>query len=380
MLHPLIKKKVSSRGVHIELNSIVGYDSEYELLSSSDKTNTLLSIQLAGNSYMNVKIPVTGKVFDIKDLNIRGSQTPGEKTYILIFKSSIDSMIKEIREVLFKENDLKIADLDILLEEKLKNKEIKGMIYLPADDCRIYSFRKSEVATLIKIQNTYYFKDLIKDAELLNEKDHKLCLTEIMTSLNDVCGNKTVLSQKMLDCIDNSVSRPNSRINLKYNSSMNNLSISVIKNLYLCMHESGADLSMLTDFEIMKEQFEVISKSFVTIGKPLKIKDSNDCLIGNSRLYMRDTILLAPQGAKSLADIGKIYGPNYHKIDIGEYRNGKMSALLAEDRDKFIKYGIRDAVITLKHATMMQEFYFSVGKTSVPVTLSGISKAYVIKE
>jgi len=81
-----------------------------------------------------------------------------------------------------------------------------------------------------------------------------------------------------------------------------------------------------------------------------------------------------------LGAVGKIYGPDYHKIDIGHYRNGNMGALLNENKPLFEEYGIRDAVITLKHSTSMEEFYTTIGKMGVPLTLSGISKAYVSKE
>lgn len=90
--------------------------------------------------------------------------------------------------------------------------------------------------------------------------------------------------------------------------------------------------------------------------------------------------MLAPAGFKSLGMIGKIYGSDYHKIDIGSYRQGRMKALLEDNKPLFEEYGIRDSVITLKHSISMEEFYTSLGKTGVPLTLSSVSKAYVLKE
>jgi len=81
-----------------------------------------------------------------------------------------------------------------------------------------------------------------------------------------------------------------------------------------------------------------------------------------------------------LAKIGKIYGDNFRKIDIGLYRAGKMRDLLRDNKELFEKYAIQDSIITLKHASSMEDFYFTVLKIGVPLTLSSVAKAYVLKE
>ena len=140
------------------------------------------------------------------------------------------------------------------------------------------------------------------------------------------------------------------------------------------MHESAADLSMLSDFESFKNSLDIIGRSFVTRKKPLEFDFSS------SKVHIRDTVLIAPVEAKSLASIGSIYGDEYRKVDIGEYRQGKMSLLLKEDKELFTKYAIQDSIITLQHALSMADFYLSVEKIGVPLTVTGISKAYVLKE
>lgn len=57
-----------------------------------------------------------------------------------------------------------------------------------------------------------------------------------------------------------------------------------------------------------------------------------------------------------------------------------MSGLLKADKQLFEEYAIRDSIITLKHAVSMEEFNLSVNKIGVPLTISGIAKAYVLKE
>jgi hypothetical protein len=81
-----------------------------------------------------------------------------------------------------------------------------------------------------------------------------------------------------------------------------------------------------------------------------------------------------------LAGIGNIYGKEFRKIDIGDYRGGKMRELLKDNKDLYEKYAIQDSIITLKHASTMEDFNFTVDKMGVPITLSSIGKSYVVKE
>ena len=51
------------------LNSIVGFDCEYDLISSSKKINDLISIQLAGSTNIIVKVPII-KEYRKEDLKV----------------------------------------------------------------------------------------------------------------------------------------------------------------------------------------------------------------------------------------------------------------------------------------------------------------------
>lgn len=141
--------------------------------------------------------------------------------------------------------------------------------------------------------------------------------------------------------------------------------------MYLCMHESAADLSMLSDFDIFKERLDIISRNFVTMSTPLDFK---------VRVHIRDTALLSPMGFGSLGALGSIYGDEFNKVDLGKYSKSEMSTLLTEDRELFHRYALQDALITLKHVNSMEDFYVSIGKRGVPLTLSGVGKHYVIHE
>jgi hypothetical protein len=131
---------------------------------------------------------------------------------------------------------------------------------------------------------------------------------------------------------------------------------------------------MLSDFDTFKENLDILNRSFVTIARPLKF---DYC---KSRVYFRDTVLLSPPGGQSLAHIGSIYGDEYKKIDIGEYRSGKMKDLLQNNKELFEKYAIQDSIITWKHATSMEDFNLEINQVGIPLTVSSISKNYILNE
>ena len=367
MIHPNLRSKITNRGLSIILNSLVGYDSEYELNSSLKKINDLLSIQLAGSTGLVLKVPLIDK--NPVDDSCLYSYSTGilkrsEEKIGSTFCASIDKVISDIRSMLCKDND----NLIDRLTKKLDDLGLKSFII---DSYKVYLFPKSEVKSFIKYTTEYTSKDLITDSDLLNNINHENSLLKIIGFLNEVCGIKE-LSAKMKNSIKNSSNKPLSRITYKYG--LSRLSITINRILTICMHESAADLSMLKDFETFKENLDIVHRSFVTLGKPL-IRDW--C---KSKVHFRDTVLLAPAGVKSLAGVGSIYGDELKKIDIGHYRGGKMRDLLKDNKDLFEKYAIQDSIITLKHASSMDDFNFSVNKIGVPITLSGIGKSYVIKE
>jgi hypothetical protein len=154
----------------------------------------------------------------------------------------------------------------------------------------------------------------------------------------------------------------------------NTISFSVVKNNYIICHYSPADLSMLSDFEELKNDLSIVKKVFVTLGKPLPYEHTN--------VYIRDTFLLCPAGGNSLEKIGKLYEKegNYEKIEVSMEDKLKMSNLLTRDPVKFEKYAIRDAVITLKHAIEMAQFNESIKQIGIPLTLSSVGRNYVFNE
>ena len=156
MLHPVLRDRIKNKGLLITLNSIAGYDSEYDLKSSLFKTNELLSIQLAANSYLSVKVPdVDYKTLTVSDFKIKDVYMWGEGKYISQCCKSMVIMMKEIRELLFKENDLLLGNMLTKLDSLLANKEIRSKTILKSENSVVYTFHKSKVSTLIKYLNNY---------------------------------------------------------------------------------------------------------------------------------------------------------------------------------------------------------------------------------
>jgi hypothetical protein len=151
--------------------------------------------------------------------------------------------------------------------------------------------------------------------------------------------------------------------------SSDKVSVTKIRNNYFVAHLTNADLSMMNDFDLLKEELNIVQKSFITLGKPLRMYNTN--------IIIRDTLLLAPAGQKSLEAIGSMYGDNSRKITLSRNQKENMDILLMENRELFESYALRDAIITLVHSNHMEDFNFKLNGVGIPVTLSSLGTQYV---
>lgn len=145
------------------------------------------------------------------------------------------------------------------------------------------------------------------------------------------------------------------------------MSVSRIRNAYFIAHLTNADLSMLSDFDDLKKELDIVNKCYVTLGRPL--------LIDNTNIFIRDTMLLTPAGKRSLDALGVLYGVD--KIKLTKDQISNMDRLLVEDRALFEEYAMRDAVIPLIHANYMEHFNFQLNEFGIPITLSSLGGKYV---
>jgi hypothetical protein len=148
------------------------------------------------------------------------------------------------------------------------------------------------------------------------------------------------------------------------------VSITYYKNNYILAHLTNADLSMLSDFDEIKNELNIVNKSFVTLTKPI--------ILDGVRVFIRDTMLLAPGSKKSLESIGSLY-EGIEKIEIPNGYKNNMVKLLKDDPVLFTKYALRDSLIALVHGCYMEYFNNSLGGVGIPLTLSSLSSKYIKK-
>jgi hypothetical protein len=98
----------------------------------------------------------------------------------------------------------------------------------------------------------------------------------------------------------------------------------------------------------------------------------------NSRVIIRDTILLALAESKSLAAIGSIY--KVDKITLPKELKDKMDVLLEKDKQLFIDYALREAEIILIHANAMEDFNFGLNNIGVPVTIPSLTRKFILND
>lgn len=146
------------------------------------------------------------------------------------------------------------------------------------------------------------------------------------------------------------------------------VSVSIRKQMYLLIHNSAADLSILSDFTTFKDSLDLVNKCFVTLNTPLNI-----CGLD---IKIRDTQLLAPGGSKSLQAVSSLY-KDIPKIKISKSDISDMEGFWERDPESFKDYAVQDALITLIHGCRMASFNLDLGGIGVPVTLSTLSGRFL---
>lgn len=379
MLHPSIQERLQKTGIKVSINKFVGFDTEYESVCQQTFKNRLLSTQLAANTNMKVKIPLINESpLELSDFwsntgKVRASwvteegDTDPDRDSSLYSEECLSFINREISDYR-KEN---FWDTDSFLKRmsELALNEKQGVLVSPS--LVTYTTEKTPVESSIKYETDFDTKQLFSDVDELHYDSNYQELKSIALFLKKTSGLEEVLSPKLDLRLKKCGSRSSSRFFYSVTPTKK-ISVSIKRTIYLCAHESTADLSMLSDFETFKKSLDIINRSYITRGKALKRPEA--------WVHVRDTALLAPQGFASLASIGSIYGGQFLKRDIGNYRKEKMSVLLSEHKTLFEEYAIQDAKIPLKHVNSMEEFYNSVFKEGVPLTLSTVAKSYVLKE
>ncbi len=153
--------------------------------------------------------------------------------------------------------------------------------------------------------------------------------------------------------------------------------------IYLVAHFTRADVPGFADFKDEKTRsalkLDNIRNLFMNVANDIRL-DLGDPASGTSvpiSVKIRDTMALAPAGAKSLAAIGEILG--FEKIQLGTTPQEELSikqnmkSFMERDWAKFYEYAVRDAEICTHYTRKMIRLYQErTGKFRMPVTLTSI--------
>jgi hypothetical protein len=404
-IDPSIRVKLQKKGISVIQNIYTGFDTEYKNIDA--KYNELISVQLAVNTKSLLKIPkyseyelstldtLTGEVYKLNKLS--------EDFNFSMVEKSLNKSIKEIRYLKYKENDASIFIL-------IKGLKFLNYPFIEKDDAFVFSFPRSPIQPFIYYNEDgkgYSFKDLLNQANLIGEpflKDDYEKITDLLKKISKEIhigfdwkerGVEILKVIKSKELPSELIFKKTTRSSLRGVGSDDKLSVTKIRNNYFIAHLTNADLSILNDFDTLKEELDIVNKSFVTLGKPI--------VIGNTNVIIRDTMLLAPQGCRSLESIGGLYGEDFKKVDIvkelsdiqkeqftegltkeqkeklnlNQYIKENMDLLLKINKEKFEEYAIKDAIIPLIHASYMEDFNFKYQGLGIPLTLSSLGSTYV---
>ncbi len=159
-------------------------------------------------------------------------------------------------------------------------------------------------------------------------------------------------------------------------------------DVYLVGHFTRADMPAFAEFTNFGRKFLTsVRNTFVSIDSfiPVRIVDSADEQVANLKLHLRDTLLLAPANAKSLADIGEIVG--LEKIRVADSRateieiKQNMRRFRDSEWQRFRDYAIRDAQVCVRYAEkVIRQFSELFIDFKLPLTLTQFGTRLVLDQ
>lgn len=385
LMEPSIRLALAKRGISVIQNIFAGLDTEYHNLD--EMTNKLLSIQVAGRTVTYIRLPLleewdfrtihtlTGKGYKMKDLDF--SIFSYDKV-----RSNINSLISRIRPI-------KYGGLDSALEEILNSfKQLRNVTSFTREGFEYIRLNPTQIIqwiNLCKEERDYKLEEVIESIEdvfsqdlatsfqlvkdIINQNDG----VNIEVDLEKLTGESPIrtLTNEVVEGLHGSQTIAPNLTRTKITGSHGAFSLTRRKNTNLICHFSSADLSMFKDFEGIKKDLDILAGSFVTMGKSVQV--------GKHAVIIRDTMLLAPGGCKSLAQIGNTY--KLPKMELTGYEISNMDKLKELNPDKFIQYALNDSLITLTHAVWMEAWSFShIKSLGIPITLASVGKKFLLTD
>lgn len=407
-LDPYLKHQLHLRGITFIQNTYTGFDTEYELQNQQKNLNKLVSVQTAIQRRTIIKVPLYHP-FDISYVHPLTSELSN------VYKNKVD-LHDKFKHTFYNAFDNKDDSKKPLNELKILNNclkfsvtKIRRMLFSVEDE-----INSGIIKELKDVKSIDWFEDLKHDQLVfilpLTPQTTKFMLPcDGLYSMQDLLNSSTEIDSEIavggnfggnfgeslrgdfisfinllskLGLTSDIVrlinwlglsSKPRTRTKITFKNGVK-ISISVVKNNYIMAHYNTADLSMLSDFDVLKDKLSIVGKSFVTLGKPLKFE--------HTFVYVRDTMLLAPAGKGSLSNLGKMYlaEGDFAKRSLKIEDLNAMGAFLKRDPRAFEDYAIQDAIITLKHGLAMEKFNLGIKQLGIPLTLSSIGRNYVFEE
>jgi hypothetical protein len=147
--------------------------------------------------------------------------------------------------------------------------------------------------------------------------------------------------------------------------------------IYLVGHFTRADIPAFADFQEITHVTSAVRSTFVSIDRHeqrhIPFADGEITV----KIYIRDSMLLTPQGSKSLKKIGELVG--VEKVELSPDRSiykrliKNMDQLRKDNWDLFRLYALTDAVICVRYIEQVIDQYKEVtGNFKVPITLTSI--------
>jgi hypothetical protein len=388
-INPSVREALRQRGLTVSENLYCGFDTEYQNLDMGK--NKILSAQWAVNSKIVLSLPHLVE-YDLSNQNtLTGDIYPINKMWFeqekILFKrlqSEIRGYIGQVRSKRFSSNDESLKRIT----HGLINKGIpyfidNGKINFSFDRTSVKTYfkvldlDKLDLAGLVKIGLNLESKDLGEDRKGLYSllKDLNLDSNELgslsghpmsnFTNLVHPSGASTEIIDSLVESTEPKYYKGSSSRTLKGGFTSEPISLTTRRNFYVIGHLTQADLSLLSDFSEFKKDLDIVNKCMVTLGKSNIVKHGHN-------IIFRDTMLLAPGGKKSLASIGGMYGSHLGKITLSESQHQNMELLLKEAPQLFKDYALRDSLISLIHAGILEDAQFKLNKLGIPLTLSSL--------
>lgn len=330
-----IRLKLRKRGISFTQNIYCGFDTEYKNIDPTH--NKLLSAQLAVNTQTLLKIPLSEEY----NFGVVNSQT-GEispESGINTKGFSTEAVLKMIRNGLKIYRDFKYSGYDDSINLLIDGLKSEGVNYITDHENMIFIFANTPAKEYFKrtLDGVYSLQELVSTSKTLVQEDLTLEFKNIIEKLKQIYENDTSFNKKedekslinlpsvtdlpriKIDALttDSEISSKKSdRLGTKNTEKRRTwmtsftpmaVSVSVQRQMYLLIHNSAADLSVLSDFESFKDGLDMVNKCFVTLTTPLKVD--------GLEVKVRDTQLLAPGVSKSLQAISTLY-PGIEKIKV----------------------------------------------------------------